>query len=149
MTWKLKNKGEQTPKKLHKTARMYKKNPHPHLQPTQSINPTKVEGPTIDNLVEEINKRSLCCCIENASSLKATRSSDVGAFTTNLGNSILIIENSDSGVCKTLETPNIFLFPSILSFFTILIWSCFILERFVLQVKVVVSLFNNIFRFLC
>ena len=29
-----------------------------------------------------------------------------------------------------------------LSFVTILIWSCFILERFVLQVKVVVVLFN-------
>ena len=52
------------------------------------------------------------------------------------------MENLDSGGCETLETPNIFLFPSILSFVTILIWSCFILERFVLQVKVEVALFN-------
>ena len=52
------------------------------------------------------------------------------------------MENSDSGVCETLETPNIFIFPSILSFVTILIWSCFILETFVLRVKVVVTLFN-------
>ena len=52
------------------------------------------------------------------------------------------MENSNSRVCETLETPNIFLFPSILSLVTILIWSCFILERFVLQVKVVVVLFN-------
>ena len=43
---------------------------------------------------------------------------------------------------KTLKTTNIFLFPSILNLVTILIWSCFILERFVLQVKVVVVLFN-------
>ena len=53
-----------------------------------------------------------------------------------------MMENSDSRVCETSETPNIFLFPSILSLITILIWSCFILERFVLQVKVVVALFN-------
>ena len=52
------------------------------------------------------------------------------------------MENSDSGVCETLETPNIFLFPSILRLVTILIWICFILERFVLQVKVVVVSFN-------
>ena len=52
------------------------------------------------------------------------------------------MENSDSGSCKTLETPNIFLFPSVLSFITILIWSCFILEKFILQVKVEVALFN-------
>ena len=38
------------------------------------------------------------------------------------GNSILIMENSDLGGCETLETPNIFLFPSVLSFITILIW---------------------------
>ena len=37
---------------------------------------------------------------------------DARASTTNLGNSILIMENSDSGVCETLERPNIFLFPS-------------------------------------
>ena len=52
------------------------------------------------------------------------------------------MKNSYSGVCETLKTPNIFLFPSVLSFVIILIWSCFILERFVLQVKVVVVLFN-------
>ena len=52
------------------------------------------------------------------------------------------MENLDSGVCETLETPNIFLFPSILNLVTILIWSCFILKRFVLQVKVVIALFN-------
>ena len=52
------------------------------------------------------------------------------------------MENSDSRGFETLETPNIFLYPSILSIVTILIWSCFIIERFVLQVQVVVSLFN-------
>ena len=50
--------------------------------------------------------------------------------------------NSYSEVCETLETQNIFLFSCILSLVTILIWSCFILKRFVLQVKVVVVLFN-------
>ena len=45
-------------------------------------------------------------------------------------------DNSDSGSCETLETPNIFLFPSVLSFITILIWSCFILERFILGVSI-------------
>ena len=59
-----------------------------------------------------------------------------------LGNLILIMEHSDSGGYETLETPNIFLNPSILSLVTILILSCLILERFVLQVKVVVALFN-------
>ena len=52
------------------------------------------------------------------------------------------MENSDSGACETFETPNIFIFPSILSYVTILIWSCFILERFIFQVKVEVTLFN-------
>ena len=55
---------------------------------------------------------------------------------------IKAVENSDLGGCETLETPNIFLFPSVLSFITIFIWSWFILERFVLQVKVEVVLFN-------
>ena len=52
------------------------------------------------------------------------------------------MENSDLGSCETLGTPNLFPDPSIVSLVTILIWSCFILERFVLQVKVVVALFN-------
>ena len=67
---------------------------------------------------------------------------DVGASTTNNGNSIFIMENSDSGGFETLETPNIFLYPSNLSLVTILIWSCFIIEIFVPQVQVVISLFN-------
>ena len=74
---------------------------------------------------------------------------DAGASTTNngnsifiIGNSIFIMENSDSGGFETLETPNIFPYPSILSFVTILIWSYFIIEIFVLQVQVVDSLFN-------
>ena len=74
--------------------------------------------------------------------IKTQRIRDVRAFTTYIGNSILIMENSDFGGCETLETPNIFLFPSVLSFITILIWSWFILERFVIQVKVEVALFN-------
>ena len=52
------------------------------------------------------------------------------------------MENSDSGVYETLETPNIFVCSSIVSLVTSLIWICFILKRFVLQVKVVVVLFN-------
>ena len=74
--------------------------------------------------------------------IKAQRIRDARASTTYIGNSILIMENLDSRGCETLETPNIILFPSILSFVTILIWSCFILERFVLQVKVESVLFN-------
>ena len=47
--------------------------------------------------------------------IKAQRIRDARAFTTYIGNSILIMENSDLGGCETLETPNIFLFPSVLS----------------------------------
>ena len=52
------------------------------------------------------------------------------------------MENSSSRGFETLETQNIFLFPSILSLVTVLIWICFILERFVFQVKVIVASFN-------
>ena len=38
-------------------------------------------------------------------------------------------DNSDSGGCETFETPNIFMFPSVLSFITILIWSCFYFRK--------------------
>ena len=55
--------------------------------------------------------------------IKAQRIHDAGDSTTYIRNSILIMKNSDSGVCETLETPNIFKFPSILSLVTILIWS--------------------------
>ena len=41
------------------------------------------------------------------------------------------MKNSDSGGCETFETPNIFIFPSVLSFITILILNCFILEKFI------------------
>ena len=68
---------------------------------------------------------------------------DVGASTTNIRNSIFIMENSDSRGWETLETQNIFLFPSILSLVTILILSCIIIVVFDNQFK-----FNNIFRFL-
>ena len=77
---------------------------------------------------------------EEVMKIKAQRIRGARAFTTYIGNSILIMENSDLGGCETLETPYIFLFPSVLSFITILIWSCFILERFILQVKVEVYL---------
>ena len=66
--------------------------------------------------------------------------SDAGASITNIGNSILIMKNSDSGGCKTLETPNLFLNSSIVGLVIILILSCFIIERFVLQVKVIIYL---------
>ena len=46
--------------------------------------------------------------------IKAQRIRDARAFTTYIGNSILILENSDLGGCETLETP-IFLFTSVLS----------------------------------
>ena len=74
--------------------------------------------------------------------IKAQWIPDTGTSTTYNWNSILIMENSYSGRYETLETPNIFLFPSVLSFITIWIWSCFILEIFVLQVKVQVVLVN-------
>ena len=73
---------------------------------------------------------------------KTQRICDAEASTIYIGNSILIMENSYLGGCETLETPNIVLVPSILSFVIILIWSYFILERFVLQVKVEVALSN-------
>ena len=60
---------------------------------------------------------------------------DVRVSTTNIMNLIFIMENSDSGGCETLETPNLFLNPTIVSLVTILIWSCFIIENFILQVK--------------
>ena len=63
--------------------------------------------------------------------IKAQWIRDAGASETLIRNPILIMENSYSGDCETLETLNIFLFPSVLSFITILIWSCFILERFI------------------
>ena len=71
---------------------------------------------------------------------------DAGASTTYIENSILIMENSDSGGRETLETPNMFQNSSILSLVTVLIWSSFILERFVIQVKVIVALFNLLAR---
>ena len=74
--------------------------------------------------------------------IKAQRIRDAAVSTTYIGNFILIMKNSDPGACETSKTPNIFLFPSILSHVIVLIWSCFILERFVLQVKVEVALFN-------
>ena len=74
--------------------------------------------------------------------IKAQRINDAGASRRFIRNSILIMENLYSGGCETLETPNIFLFPSVLSFINILIWSCFILEIFILQDKVEVALFN-------
>ena len=67
---------------------------------------------------------------------------DAGASTTNLENSILIMEKSELGGCEALEIQNLFLNPSIVSLVTILIWSCFIIEKFVFRVQVVVSLFN-------
>ena len=73
---------------------------------------------------------------------KTQRICDAEASTIYIGNSILIMENSYLGGYETLETPNIVLVPSILSFVIILIWSYFILERFVLQVKVEVALSN-------
>ena len=38
---------------------------------------------------------------------------DAGASTTNIGNSILIMENLNLGGCETLKTLNMFLNPSI------------------------------------
>ena len=48
------------------------------------------------------------------------------------------MENLDSEGYEALETPNLFLNPSIVSLVTILIWSCSIIERFVFQVQIVV-----------
>ena len=56
--------------------------------------------------------------------IKAQRIRDAEVLTTYIGNSIFILENSNSRGCETLETPNISLFPS------------------VFQVKVEVPLFN-------
>ena len=43
---------------------------------------------------------------------------DAGVSTTNIENSIFILENSDSGGCEIWETSNLFLNPSIMSFVT-------------------------------
>ena len=51
--------------------------------------------------------------------IKVRKIHDAGASRTLIRNPILIMENSDSGGCETSETPNIFLFPSVLSFITI------------------------------
>ena len=51
------------------------------------------------------------------------------ASTTNNENSIFIMENSYLGGFETLETPNIFLYPTILSLGTIWILSCFIFRK--------------------
>ena len=56
-----------------------------------------------------------CCLGYSVMKIKAQRIRDARVFTTYIGNSILIMENSDLGDCETLETPNIFLFPSVLS----------------------------------
>ena len=61
--------------------------------------------------------------------IKSQRIRDAGASRRFIRNSILIMENSDLGGCETLETPNIFLFPNVLSFITILIWSCFYFRK--------------------
>ena len=53
--------------------------------------------------------------------IKAQKICDAGASTSYIGNSILIMENSDSGGYETLETPNMFLNPSIFILVTILI----------------------------
>ena len=66
---------KQAPPKQHKTGQIYKKNPNPQLQSTQSMKPIKVESSsTIDNLVfdhKRETKELLSSCIENSSSLKA------------------------------------------------------------------------------
>ena len=54
---------------------------------------------------------------------------DVTVSTTNIMNLIFVIENSNSGGCRTLETPNLFLNLSIVSLVNILIWSCFIIKK--------------------
>ena len=59
----------------------------------------------------------------NVMRIKAQRIRDAGASKTFIRNPILIMENSNSGGCETLEKPNIFLYPSVFSFITILIWS--------------------------
>ena len=64
--------------------------------------------------------------------IKAQRIRDAETSRRFIRNSILIMEKSDLGGYETLETPNIFMFPSVLSFITNLIWNCFILERFIL-----------------
>ena len=45
--------------------------------------------------------------------IKSQRIHDAGTSITYHGNSVLIMENSDSGGCQTLETPNIFIFPNL------------------------------------
>ena len=68
----------------------------------------------IDNLQYSITKINKLLEVQ-VMKIKAQRIRDARAFTTYIGNSILIMENSDLGGCETLETPNIFLFPSVLS----------------------------------
>ena len=69
---------------------------------------------TINNIVVKIRGR-IFSRKGGMMKIKAQRIRGARAFTTYIGNSILIMENSDLGGCETLETPNIFLFPSVLS----------------------------------
>ena len=110
-----------------------------------SINAYKLELPNDNYILPTFNVKELRLYHDEdliASLLSQLWGVDAGTSTTNNGNSIFIMENSYSRGIETLDTPNIFLYPSILSLLTILIWSCFIIEIFVLQVQVVVSLFN-------
>ena len=97
----------------------------------------KFEFPDDNNILPTFNVKDLGPSHDEdlrASPFSKLRGIDAGASTTNNGNLIFIMENSFPGGFETLETPNIILYPSILSLVTILIWSCFIIERFVLQV---------------
>ena len=102
-----------------------------------SINAYKLELPDDNNILPTFNVKDLRSY--HGADFKTSLFSqlwgiDAGVSTTNIEILIFNMENSDSGGFETSETPNIFLYPSILSLVTILIWSCFIIERFVLQV---------------
>ena len=110
-----------------------------------SINAYKLELPNDNYILPTFNVKELRSYHDEdliASLLSQLWGIDAGTSTTNNGNLIFIMENSYLRGIETLDTSNIFLYPSILSLVTILIWSCFIIEIFVLQDQVVVSLFN-------
>ena len=87
-------------------------------------NAYKLELPDDNNILPTFNAKDLRPY--HGEDLRASLFSqlwgnDAGASTTNIGNSIFIMENLDSGGFETLETPNIFLYLSIFSLVTILI----------------------------
>ena len=97
-----------------------------------SLNVYKLELPDDNNILPTFNVKDLMPYYgedSRASLFSQLWGIDAEASIINIRNSIFIMENSNSRGLGTFETPNIFLFPSILSLVTILIWSYFYFRK--------------------